>query len=155
MSIGWIITLSLLYIVLSPIAIWFMQSRFKGSIAEELITVLSTPGCIFLFFFIAAPLSIPYFRLYPERHATTIDFEGTEDEKAELTAYRLALRQETLWSRIMYSTGRRPASENRVVAEQMINQTWQRFNERTSCSTLDGNEDPGTEGEQAALSNGG
>jgi hypothetical protein len=150
MPIGWIITLSLLYIVLSPVAVWFMQSRFNGSIPEKLITILSTPGCIILLFFIAAPLSIPYFRLYPERHATTIDFEGTEDEKAELTASRLALRQETLWSRIMYSTGRHPASENRVVAERKINQTWQRFNERTSCSTRAGNDDPGTEGEQAA-----
>jgi len=144
MSIGWIITLSLLYIVLSPLAMWYMQSRFKDSIPEKWITILCTPGCIFVFFCIAVPLSIPYFRLYPERHATIIDFEGTEDEKAELAAYRAALKRETLWSRIMCSIGRRAASKNRVVAEQKLDQTWQRFHERTSCSTLDGHDDQPT-----------
>ena len=150
MPTGWIITLSLLYIVLSPLAMWFMQSRFEGSIPEKLITILSTPGCIFLLIFIAAPLSIPYFRLYPERNATTIDIDGTEDEKAELEAYRAAMRRETLWSRIMYCTGRRPPSENRVVADQKVQQTWQRFHERTSCSALDGNDHPGIEGDSGS-----
>lgn len=96
MTTGWIIAMALLYVVLSPLAVWYMQSRFKGTVPEKLITVLSTPGCLFVLLFIAAPLSIPYFRLYPERHATTMDFEGNEDEKAELAAYRDALGKETL-----------------------------------------------------------
>ena len=154
MSIAWIISLSVFYLVLSVFGVWYMQGRFRGSILEKLVTIVSTLGCFFVLFFIAGPLSIPYFWLYRERHATTIDFDGTDDEKAELASYRAALRRETLWSRFMYCTGLRSASANRVAAQQAITQTWQRFHERTRHSTSDEHDIRENEGEQNAGGNG-
>jgi uncharacterized membrane protein YqaE (UPF0057 family) len=134
MSTGWIIALAALYIVLSPLAVWYMQGRFRGLILEKLITILSTPGCLFVLFFIAGPLSIPYFWLYRERHRTTIDFDGTDSEKADMEAYRLALRGESFWDRVRYATGFTDASENRRAAEEAIMRTWELYKTRTESA---------------------
>ena len=42
----------------------------------------------FLVFGMLALLSIPYFWLYPERHANRIDFEGSPEEQERFRAYR-------------------------------------------------------------------
>jgi len=158
MSTALIITLSTLYVLVSPVSVWFMQSRFRGSLLEKLITLISTPGCLFILFFIAGPLSIPYFWLYRERHRTTIDFHGTEDEKADMQAYRAALSRETFLDRIRYFTGFTPASANRLAADQAIMQTWERYHSRkTSTDPTDRDDKKSistTEGEQNAGGNG-
>lgn len=51
------------------------------------LSFISVPVLMILMF-VGAVLSIPYFSLYPERHATTWDFEGSPEQKLALHRYR-------------------------------------------------------------------
>jgi hypothetical protein len=47
-----------------------------------------------------ALLSIPYFWLFPDRHARLNDFEGTPHQRARLARWRVAYRRLGLWGRV-------------------------------------------------------
>jgi hypothetical protein len=49
---------------------------------------------------ILALLSIPFFWLFPERHAQLADFEGTEQQKVRLRQWRLAYGKLSLVGRV-------------------------------------------------------
>ena len=49
--------------------------------------------------------SIPLYWLYPEKHMTTIDFEGTEKEKQKLREYRAILSRKSVWRRLAERLG--------------------------------------------------
>jgi hypothetical protein len=51
--------------------------------------------------FVAAGLSIPYFWLYPERHAHQFDFEGSPEEQRQLREYRNHRRRISIWRRLL------------------------------------------------------
>jgi hypothetical protein len=55
---------------------------------------------------ILALVSIPYFWLYPERHAQRADFEGTESEKARVRRWRNAYRRLSFIARVRHATKR-------------------------------------------------
>jgi hypothetical protein len=50
-------------------------------------------------FLIVALLSIPYFALYPDLHATTYDI-GTERERAIINRYRRFTSRVSFWTRL-------------------------------------------------------
>lgn len=60
--------------------------------------------------------------LYPERHMTTMNMHGTEEEKAALEAFRTALASETLWLRLMVKLGRRQPTAERLRVEAAIHE---------------------------------
>jgi hypothetical protein len=53
-----------------------------------------------------ALLSIPYFWLYPERHAHVADLEGTESEKARLRRWRAAYQRMSFIARVRHARKR-------------------------------------------------
>jgi hypothetical protein len=53
---------------------------------------------VMLLLSIAALLSIPYFALYPDRHATSYDF-GTEEQQEVMRRYRRFTSRVPLWRR--------------------------------------------------------
>jgi hypothetical protein len=55
---------------------------------------------------IIALLSIPYFWLYPDRHAHVADGEGTDAEKARLLRWRNAYRQLSFIGRVQHARKR-------------------------------------------------
>jgi len=98
---------------------------------DKVVTLLATPGALIVLLLLALPLSIPYFWLYPERHKTTIDANGTDAEKTALAEYRSALRRDSLWNRLLFPSGVRGASENRLAAEELIGRVWVDYHVRT------------------------
>ena len=130
MSRAWLIAVLVLYIIASPIALWQFQARWRGSIVEKVVTVLSPPGCLFVLFFIAGPLSIPFFWLYREKHMTVIDVDGTELEKEALFQYRSALRRERFSDRLLFCCGLRSASDLRRAATEAMAPHWDSWNAR-------------------------
>lgn len=54
---------------------------------------------------LAAAVSIPYFWLYPERHMTHTDFEGSVEEREALAQQRVALSQRSFWHRLTERLG--------------------------------------------------
>jgi hypothetical protein len=125
-----IILLCLAYLIGSPLMAWWVQTRHKGSMLDKVVTLLATPGALIVLLLLALPLSIPYFWLYPERHKTTIDANGTDAEKTALAEYRSALGRETLWNRFLFRSGVRGTSENRLAAEESIGRVWKDYKTR-------------------------
>ncbi len=65
---------------------------------------LFTPFVLIVFIvfaIIGAFFFIPYYWLYPERHAQQIDLDGTSDERHKLEAFRIYRRRVSLWRRIL------------------------------------------------------
>jgi len=122
--------LCLTYLIASPFMAWWVQSRHKGSMRNKVVTLLATPGALIVVLLIVGPFSIPYFWLFPERHKTTTDANGTDAEKTALAEYRSALRQETPWNRLLFRSGVRGASENRRAAEEAISRVWEDYHVR-------------------------
>ena len=49
---------------------------------------------------LAAAVSTPYFWLYPERHMTRTDFEGSVEEREALAQQRAVMSQKSFWHRL-------------------------------------------------------
>ena len=47
-----------------------------------------------------AVIFTPYFWLYPERHASILDFEGTDAEKRAWSEYKAVLSRKPFWRRL-------------------------------------------------------
>ncbi len=128
-----IFLLCLGYVIASPLMAWWVQKHHKGSMLHKVVLLIASPGCSVMLI-VATPLIIPYFCLYfwlyRERHKTVMDVDGTETEKRALADYRSALRQETLWNRLLFRSGIRGASENRCAAENAVNRVWENYYER-------------------------
>lgn len=73
--------------------------RHRSSLWYRFVSLLFMPAFISLLM-IASVLSIPYFWLYPERHAHFVDFEGTDEQKAVLAEYRGKLVHKSFWRRM-------------------------------------------------------
>jgi hypothetical protein len=87
------------YLVVSvPLNCWFTKHR-PDTFGAGVVMWLTMPGCVVLLF-VAAALSIPYFFIFPERHASSIDFDGTEAEQAAMQEYRRAVSRIPLWRRL-------------------------------------------------------
>ncbi len=72
--------------------------------------------------FVLAGVSIPYFMLYPERHAHELDF-GTERQREVMRRYRRFTARVSLWrrcGRVLASPFRRTLPRSRPVRD-----TWQ------------------------------
>ena len=54
---------------------------------------------------LAAAVSIPYFWLYPERHMTDTDFEGSVEEREALAQQRAVMSQKSFWHRLTERLG--------------------------------------------------
>jgi hypothetical protein len=64
---------------------------------------------------IAALISIPYFALYPDRHAHLYDFEGTAQQRARLASWRAGYARLSVWGRLKRAIklARRRSERNR------------------------------------------
>jgi hypothetical protein len=62
---------------------------------------------IFLLLAIPAAISIPYFWLFPERHAQVHDFDGTPHQKARLVGWRTAYERLSFADRFRRATKKR------------------------------------------------
>ena len=60
-----------------------------------------------------ALVSIPYFWLYPERHAQQADLEGTESENARLRRWRAAYQKVSFIARVRHAKKRSRRSRRR------------------------------------------
>jgi hypothetical protein len=58
-----------------------------------------------VWFILMAVFSIPYWWLYPEKHRTVIDFEGSEEEKQKLREYRNFLSKKGVFRRLAEKLG--------------------------------------------------
>jgi len=72
----------------------FKQSG-ENTLLKRLVALPFLPTFVF-WVLILGCLSIPLYWLYPEKHRTTIDFEGTEEEKQKLLEYRAILSKKSL-----------------------------------------------------------
>jgi hypothetical protein len=91
-------------LIASPILnCWFHKHR-PDTFAAGLVMWVTMPGCAVLLF-VAAALSIPYFFIFPEKHASSIDFDGTEDEQRAMQEYRRAVARIPLWRRLLARLG--------------------------------------------------
>jgi hypothetical protein len=129
MTLNSIMIWASVYVVVAPLAIFFLASRKQESLLLKVIGPLFVPGIL-----VWAPLAMIaatiYFWLYRERHWTVIDRNGTEEEKAALAAFRSTLSSETAWHRLMVKLGRRRPTAERLQAEEAVSQVWDRYEER-------------------------
>lgn len=78
----------LIYLAVAPLLHALVgRGDEEPTLLEWPVIYLATPAtmCWLLLFGV---LSIPYFRLYPERHAHSVDVFGKDAEKAAMTEYR-------------------------------------------------------------------
>lgn len=117
------------YVVVSLPMVIFLGSRKKETILSKMAGMLFVPGVL-----VWAPMGMIaatiYFWLYRERHMTTIDRHGTEEEKAALKAYRSALASETIWHRLLVKLRRRQPTAERIQAEKDMDSVWDRYQAR-------------------------
>ena len=81
-----LVVMAILFFLSIPLNMWVSKKHSNKwwAIAVYIITM---PGCL-LALAVLAICSIPYFFLYPEKHANIIDFHGTENQKLALKNYR-------------------------------------------------------------------
>lgn len=118
-----------LYIAVSPLAGFWLVTRKQESPLLKFVWPWFLPGCL-PWTPLAMIAATTYFWLYPERHLTTMDRHGTEEEKAALQAYRSALASETVWHRLLVKLGRRPPTAARIQAEKDMDAMWDRYQAR-------------------------
>jgi hypothetical protein len=123
------------YVVIAPLAVIFFGSRKRESFLTKTAGMLFLPG-----FLVWTPLAMIaatiYFWLYRERHRTTIDLHGTDEEKAALAAYRSSLSSETFRHRLMVKLGKRQPTAERLQAEAVIHEVWDGYHERMEASKV-------------------
>jgi hypothetical protein len=117
------------YVVVSLPMVIFLGSRKKETFWSQLVALVFVPGLI-VWLPLAMIAATIYFWLYRERHMTTMDCHGTEEEKAALEAYRSALASESVWHRLMVKLGRRQPTEIRLQADAAVAAVWDRYHER-------------------------
>jgi hypothetical protein len=85
----------------------WVTRRHENAWWSMLVYVVTAPGCLVIFA-AAGIWSLPYFWLYPERHANLIDITGTDEQKAALDAYRKECAEYGLRRRLLEKFGLRP-----------------------------------------------
>ena len=76
----------------------------EGGALNGFLWFVLTPASL-LVLFLAAGVFVPYFWLYPERHAARVDFEGTDAQKEVIAQYRGLLSRKPFWRRVAEKLG--------------------------------------------------
>ena len=95
----------MIYFIVAPI-IHALVSRGdkEPTLLEWPIIYLATPASMCCLILLGL-LSIPYFTLYPERHAHSVDVFGTEAQKAAMSDYRLRSAERSFVRRCLEFSG--------------------------------------------------
>ena len=105
-----LVFLSVLVGSILSVAVNAFVTRYRGDCwSTPIIQMLTAPGCL-IALCVLAPLSVPYFALYPERHATIWDFEGTREQKQAMEEYRQECAKRGFMRRIAEAVGIRKHS---------------------------------------------
>ncbi|TWT75796.1 hypothetical protein CA13_73690 [Planctomycetes bacterium CA13] len=90
------------YLILAPLLNSRVSSRdgAPDTFWSILIVLLTAPACI-VWLFVLAVWSIPYFLMYPERHAHMIDFTGTDAQKQAMREFREQAAQRNVFRRVL------------------------------------------------------
>jgi len=78
---------------------WRQHRKIRIHPVEESFSIVFAP-VIIAGMFLTIPIAGIYFGLYPERHMTKTDMDGTEEEKARLAAYREYRKRVSFFGRI-------------------------------------------------------
>ena len=101
--------IAVLVLVLSfPLNSW-VSNCYGDRWWARLVYFITAPGCVVLLLSLAI-LSIPYFLLFPERHAHSVDFQGTDEQKSLLQKYRKECKERGVFRRVIESIGIMPYS---------------------------------------------
>ena len=85
----------------------FGLARLNGTAFEEkprpealkLLDLFFLPANLIILLLMGCVLT-PFWWLYPERHASIIDFEGTDEEKRDWSEYKAILSRKSFWRRL-------------------------------------------------------
>lgn len=82
----------------------FVSRHFDDRWWAPMVLLATAPGCTAALFVLAA-FSIPYFFLYPERHAAIWDFHGSPEQKEALKQYRRGCAERGIIRRLLEHSG--------------------------------------------------
>jgi hypothetical protein len=95
------------YVAVSFVLNIWVTRRHENAWWAMIVYFVTAPACLVIF--VAAGIwSLPFFWLYPERHAHLIDIKGTDEQKAALNAYRKECAKYGLWRRLLEKLRLRP-----------------------------------------------
>jgi|GEM_PF-4957231 len=119
---NWItIALITIYFVVAIIWTCLATEHFKNSIFGYIVALIITPASVALLF-VAAALSIPYFFIYPERHAHWIDFDGSDEQKKVLNQFRAELAKEPFRRRLLFCILRKSGPARPAILDEPMPQ---------------------------------
>ena len=97
----------ILYMFAAAVLARLNATAFKERSKKNYYKLIQLPfaPAFILWLLILASFSIPYWWLYPEKHMTTIDFEGSEEEKQKLHEYRTILSKKGFVRRLAERLG--------------------------------------------------
>lgn len=94
------------YVACAPIA----ANRICGDDGEPtgflqlLVVLIATPASL-IWLLALGIWSVPYFIVYPERHAHMIDLRGTDEQKAAMMEYRAQIAERSFFRRLIENLG--------------------------------------------------
>ena len=97
------VIVAVLLILSIPLNSW-VSSQHDDKWWSPIVYIATMPGCA-LALLLLAILSIPYFFLYPERHAHILDFRGSDEQKLALKNYREESARRGICRRTMENFG--------------------------------------------------